>query len=92
MLNARKDGSGPDGFGQGGAAVKRLDVRSILNAGGEPLEDILAFVNRLEPGESFELVATFRPDPLIGLLSGRRYRAESDEGPDGSWCITFRPA
>jgi len=52
----------------------------------------LAFVNRLEPGEGFELVATFRPDPLIGLLSGRGYRADSEEWPDGSWCVTFNPA
>ncbi len=72
--------------------MKRLDVRPILNAGGEPLEEILAFVNRLEPGEGFELVATFRPDPLIGLLSGRGYRADSEEWPDGSWCVTFKPA
>lgn len=72
--------------------MKRLDVRPILTAGAEPLEAILAFVNRLEPGESFELVATFRPDPLIGLLSGRGYQAASEAWPDGSWCVTFRPA
>jgi uncharacterized protein (DUF2249 family) len=77
--------------GKEASGVKRLDVRPILTAGGEPFEDIMGFVNRLEAGESFELLATFRPDPLIGLLAGRGYRAEPEEWPDGTWCVTFRP-
>lgn len=71
--------------------VKRLDVRPILQAGGEPFQQIMAFVNGLVPGELFELLATFRPDPLINVLDGRGYQATSDEWDDGSWLVTFRP-
>jgi uncharacterized protein (DUF2249 family) len=71
--------------------MKQLDVRPILQAGGEPLEDILAFVSTLDPGEGFELLATFRPDPLIGLLGGRGYEAQAEAQPDGSWCVRFTP-
>jgi hypothetical protein len=71
--------------------LKRLDVRPILLAGGEPFEEIMAFQNGLQPWEPFELVATFRPDPLISLLGGRGYEAAAEEREDGDWLITFRP-
>lgn len=71
--------------------VKRLDVRPILRAGGEPFEEIMVFVNGLDAGEPFELVATFRPDPLLHLLGGRGYDAKTEEWEDGSWLVSFTP-
>jgi hypothetical protein len=71
--------------------MKRLDVRPILRSGGEPFEEIMAFQNGLQPEEPFELVATFRPDPLISLLGGRGYDATAVAWDDGSWLVTFRP-
>lgn len=71
--------------------VKRLDVREDLRDGREPFETIMAFHAGLEPDEPWELVATFRPDPLINLLGGRGYASEAVEWPDGSWLVTFRP-
>jgi hypothetical protein len=51
----------------------------------------MAFQGGLAPGEPFELVATFRPDPLISVMAGRGYRATTEEWQDGSWLVTFRP-
>lgn len=72
--------------------MKLLDVRPILNAGGEPFEEIMGFVNQLQPGESFDLLATFRPDPLFAVLAVRGYRAQAEQWPDGSWCMHFQPS
>lgn len=35
--------------------MKELDVRPILNAGGEPFDQIMAFVTELSLGEGFRL-------------------------------------
>ncbi|CAB1128179.1 conserved protein of unknown function [Candidatus Hydrogenisulfobacillus filiaventi] len=70
-------------------APKRLDVRDDLREGREPFQRIMDFVDGLEPGESWELLATFRPDPLIRVMSRRGYRHAAEEWDDGTWCITF---
>ncbi len=71
--------------------ARRLDVRQDLQDGREPFESIMAFQAGLAAGEPWELVATFRPDPLINLLSGQGYAAEAVEWPDESWLVTFTP-
>ncbi|MDA8192684.1 MAG: DUF2249 domain-containing protein [Thermaerobacter sp.] len=71
--------------------VKQLDVRPILQAGGEPFGEIMAFVQALEPGQAFELLATFRPDPLFKVMEGKGYANRSEELADGSWSVLFTP-
>ena len=71
--------------------MKRLDVRSDLEEGREPFETIMAFQAGLGASEAWELLATFRPDPLINLMGGRGYETEAVEWPDGTWLVTFRP-
>ena len=73
------------------ADLKRLDVRPILATGGEPFEEIMHFEASLAPGEGFQLVASFRPDPLISVLRDRGYDATAQEWDSGDWCVTFRP-
>ncbi|MCL4352289.1 MAG: DUF2249 domain-containing protein [Firmicutes bacterium] len=72
--------------------MKQLDVRPTLLAGGEPFMDIMTFVNTLEPGEGFELLATFRPDPLLKVMETKGFSNVSAELGDGSWLVTFTPA
>ncbi len=84
-------GPAPGGVRSGKVDMKRLDVSTDLQEGREPFETIMAFQAGLEPGEAWELLATFRPDPLINLMGGRGYASDAVEWPDGSWLVTFRP-
>ena len=72
-------------------ALKELDVRPILEEGGEPFDDIMAFVDALEPGEPCRIWATFKPEPLFGIMASKGYRAEAKEMADGSWAVDFVP-
>lgn len=72
--------------------MKELDVRPILNAGGEPFDQIMAFVTELSLGEGFRLWATFRPDPLLAVLAHKGYQSQATEMGDGNWAIDFTPA
>ncbi len=74
------------------SVVKQLDVRPILNNGGEPFDDIMKFVGELQPGESFELLATFRPDPLLQVLKAQGFKGEARERGANFWSVMFTPA
>lgn len=71
--------------------MKELDVRPILEAGGEPFHQIMGFVNELAPGEAFRLWATFKPEPLLAVLARRGYRGTATKMEDGSWAVEFVP-
>lgn len=77
---------------KGSTLMKQLDVRPTLLAGGEPFMDIMKFVEALEPGEGFELLATFRPDPLLTVMATKGFSSAVAELGDGSWLVTFNPA
>ena len=68
-----------------------LDVRPILAAGGSPLGRILNTVERLQPGQSFKLLAPFEPAPLYQMLGNRGYTHTVRPREDGGFEITFDP-
>jgi AcrR family transcriptional regulator len=68
-------------------ALVGLDVRPLLDAGGEPLGEILAALRRLPDDGVLKLVAPFRPAPLLSLLAAREHRAECREVEPGSWDV-----
>jgi len=68
-----------------------LDVRPLFAAGKPPLVPILNAVNRLQPGQSFRLIAPIQPVPLYDVLAARGLSAEPRERDDGAWEILFRP-
>ncbi|MBW9091875.1 DUF2249 domain-containing protein [Rhizobium wenxiniae] len=70
---------------------KELDVRPILRQGGEPFQDIMAAVQSLAPGEGLRLLSTFKPAPLLPLMSRRGFSSETYELDNGDWEITFLP-
>jgi TetR/AcrR family transcriptional regulator len=77
LNGARARGAGPlaksepPGPGPGARGLVSLDVRPILAAGRDPLEDILAALARVAAPGVLELTAPFLPRPLLVLL-GRR--------------------
>lgn len=54
---------------------KTLDARTILATGGHPLSAVLKGLPELNPGEIFELVTPFLPEPLVERLRQDGYPA-----------------
>jgi uncharacterized protein (DUF2249 family) len=69
-----------------------LDVRPILAAGGEPFQQIMAAVDRLDEGESLELLAPFEAVPLYAVLENRGFIHSTESLPCGNWKVTFTRA
>lgn len=70
---------------------KELDVRPILRNGGEPFPAIMEAVGSLAPGEGLRLLATFRPDPLFGVMARRGFSGMANELGGGDWEVLFSP-
>lgn len=70
---------------------KLLDVRPILQSGGEPFQEIMQAVQGLRPGQGLKLVAPFRPQPLFRVMEGRGFDHEAREIGEGHWEVLFTP-
>ncbi|HWC65028.1 MAG TPA: DUF2249 domain-containing protein [Thermoanaerobaculia bacterium] len=68
-----------------------LDVRPILRAGGEPLDEILAAAGTVPPGGSLVVIAPFEPMPLYGVLRQLGFSCETatEESAGGGFRIVF---
>ncbi len=58
--------------------VVQLDVRPILEAGNDPLKEIMAKVKALHPGEVLKIINTFAPTPLIAMLKKKGFQSWTD--------------
>lgn len=65
-----------------------LDVRPIIDDGGEPFETIMDTVTGLE-GEDLVIVAPFEPVPLEGVLSSQGFVFEANEVEPNHWRTRF---
>jgi uncharacterized protein (DUF2249 family) len=70
-------------------SFKRLDVRPILESGGEPLPRILQAINRLSGGEGLLVIAPFLPSPLIEKLAGEGFASTVERGSGADWMVYF---
>jgi TetR/AcrR family transcriptional regulator len=70
-----------------GPALVALEVRPILEAGRDPLGEILAELQRLPDDGVLKLVAPFRPTPLLALLADGEQRSECRELDGGLWGV-----
>lgn len=71
--------------------IRELDVRPILQAGGEPFQAIMDAVEALKPGESLKLFAPFRPVPLFSVMANRGFGASDRPLDGGDWEVIFTP-
>jgi len=69
--------------------MRELDVRSILAAGGSPLESILRAVRELEPGMELRLLVPFEPKPLYAKLGDMGFGHRVRVRVDGVWEVDF---
>lgn len=65
-----------------------LDVRPILDEGGEPFDLIMNTVTELTD-EALVVVANFEPVPLEGVLSSQGYLFEANEVEPDHWRTRF---
>lgn len=67
----------------------KIDVRPACEKGKAPLGIILNAVQSLQPGQDLELIAPFKPLPLLSVLKQMGFSNEQNPLNDGSWKITF---
>ncbi len=66
-----------------------LDVRPIIEAGGEPYSVIMDAVNQLEPNHVLILHAHFDPIPLKKQLERMNYSHESRKVESDHWTLSI---
>lgn len=49
--------------------INRLDIRDMLNAGEQPVNQVISDLNNINAGEIYEVIAPFIPAPLIDKAS-----------------------
>jgi uncharacterized protein (DUF2249 family) len=59
-------------------SVVELDVRPLLSAGGDPLNEIMKAVHSLPDDGALKIINTFTPAPLITLLEKKGFSAWTD--------------
>lgn len=62
--------------------AQRYDARPALEAGENPLNQVTRDLRELEQGQTYELVTSFIPAPLIEVMRQRGFRAWSCEEHD----------
>lgn len=65
--------------------VRQLDLRELINRGGQPLPVIVRAVGQLAAGESLLLITPFLPSPLIEKLQSEGLTARPEPIGDGAW-------
>ena len=70
-------------------AAEILDVRPILEQGGEPFVLIMETAERVSAGQSLVLIAPVEPVPLYGALGGRGFSHATERISDDEWIIRF---
>lgn len=71
--------------------IVRLDVRTLFDAGQEPLPTILEVVGRMKVGEVLKLLVPFEPVPLFGVLGAKGFShwRVDPEDQEELWTIYF---
>ena len=68
---------------------KRLDVRELLQRGGEPYPEIRQRVDALKADEGLIIVAPFLPSPLVEKLNSEGFASKIERGGGTDWIIYF---
>ena len=66
-----------------------IDVRPILQSGGEPLDAILAAAEEVPEGGTLVVVAPFEPMPLYGVMRQLGFAHEIGVEEGGGFRVVF---
>ena len=75
---AREASVPPDWFDPS-RIVKSLDARLIIEAGQQPMSQVLDELKVIKPGEIYELITPFIPAPLIDIAKKKEYQTWSQQ-------------
>ena len=67
-----------------------LDVRPLLEKGGEPYQMIMDCVGQLAPSDTLQIHALFDPKPLRRVLGQMGLRVEGERKGEDHWVLTIR--
>ena len=67
-----------------------LDARPMLAAGEHPVGQVIADLQKLEPGRQYRLIAPFLPVPLIDKATGLGFIYWADKINDNEFHIYFK--
>jgi Uncharacterized conserved protein (DUF2249) len=73
-------------------AATVLDVRPVLEQGGEPFVQSMEAAGRIPPGRALVLVAPFEPVPLYGALGARGFSHTTQCVTTDEWVVRFTRA
>ncbi len=62
--------------------VQRLDGRPLRAQGIHPVEQVMAALQALGPGEAFQFVSPHAPGPLLERIAGRFEARVEEVGPE----------
>lgn len=70
-------------------AAMVLDVRPVLEQGGEPFVQIMEAAERIPARRALVLVAPFEPVPLYGALGARGFAHATQRVAADEWVVRF---
>jgi hypothetical protein len=79
----------PDWFSPD-AVRSEIDISDMLNAGEQPLHEVLSTLKKLKEGEILEMNAPFIPAPLIDKAIGLGYDYWISEAAEDEFIVYFR--
>jgi N-dimethylarginine dimethylaminohydrolase len=69
-----------------------MDVRELLEQGGEPYVHIMDCVNQIGPGEALVVHALFEPKPLVAQIGRMGLQATSERVDEDHWALRITAA
>ncbi|SMO61050.1 protein of unknown function [Saccharicrinis carchari] len=79
----------PDWFKNSNVA-EIIDIREILNAGEQPVHEVLSAVNKLENNKILKVIAPFIPAPLIDKSLSLNYKHWLDKKGEEEFWVFFK--
>ena len=64
--------------------IVKLDVRSIIEGGSDPFNEIMTIEKELKEGQTLEIINSFEPIPLINKLKRKGYTTWTEKDKDGT--------
>lgn len=71
------------------SVAHEFDIRPMLAAGEQPVNQVMADLNELKPGRAYKLIAPFLPAPLIDKATSLGLSHWIDAQPDGTYWVFF---
>ena len=79
----------PDWFAVASITLS-IDISDMLNAGEQPVHEVLSAIKKLNPGEIIEIRAPFLPAPLIDKATGLGYAHWVNEVAEDDFLVYFK--